>query len=339
MADNGGGFLSNLAGAVKQEEKIIKTPQMAHWEDFWRIVWQTIGLVIMRMLQLLALIVFIGAWGYVVYQFSDAESVHYANQLFTFVNVFFALLFLSVGSVIAWQLTEALEGGLLWSIITLIGVIEIVLCLKGAEVVSWAFMNLIGFGVTPIRQMVLAGYLPLIATIIAAAVVPDFQIGRFAFRHELINQPEASSEKYVVDRTAVALKQMDIDAKHDEMIDAERAEYEDQIASLQEEVARWKSIKPTHRIVPQNHGSAHALDAMDYTDQQWASLTEFVNGWDTRGTARDSWTTKEAEEKYGSRISEPDWDKITADLMTIGMLDARRHPKIKADEAAKMIGL
>lgn len=339
MADgnNGSGFVGGIAANVKPETRHIDTN--ARWEDIGRIRAQTWNMAGLRMWQIAALLFTALAWAYTWSVYRKAESVP-SNDLTNIINVILVISSLLIFAVLVVDIRrDVVDSSAQWIVIAVLTLIEIGIVFSFVPVATWAIMNMFALGYVPLLQIIAAGWIPIALSIVSMSIVPDFQIGRFAWWRELTNQPAASSEKQVLDVTAIELKRMELDAKHDEMIDAERAEYEDRIAELEAKIERLVNTKATHHLIPHNHGSARGFASIEYTEPEWDSLKAFVTGWDNRGTARDNWTTREAEQKHGSRIPEPHWEKIVADLKAVGVLNERGKPSMKADEAAQVIGL
>lgn len=331
------GFIGpGFAGAVKEETKRVSTS--GQWEDVGRIRAQTYNLAGLRVWQLLALSITALMWSYAWFKYGEDTAVIINNPMSQALTVILALAVLTFGAVVCYDLYRAeLNDGMFLAMIAVVCVCDFFVISALVPVAVWVLINVIAIGYAPIAQMITCGWIPFLLAIISAAIVPDFQVGRFAFRHELINQPEASSEKNVLDRTAIEIKRMELDAKHDELTDEERAEYESQIEELQNKVDSLMKSKPVTRLVPFNHGSARSVNGSDFTDSEWENMRLFLAGWSKRGISRDAWCTEAAERKHGSRIPEPDWYKFRDVLRGLGVYDVSNKPTMSADEAAKII--
>lgn len=336
MADNNsGGFIGGLAGAVKSEQKDIHTT--GKWEDVDRIRAQTFNLAGLRVWQLVALTLTVIVWSYVWYKYSTAEVV-LSNQMTQVIGIIVSLLALLAWCVITYDVwTRTDDRGVAFAVSFVTFGVYALFVWQVVPIVVWSLMNVVLLGVAPVGQIVLCGWLPVMMSIISLSIVPDFQIGRFAFWRELTNQPAASSEKSALDVTAIELKRMEIEAKHDDMTDAERANYEAKIVELQDKIDSLMKSKPVTRLVPFNHGTARSVNGSDFNDQEWENLRLFLTGWSKRGISRDAWCTEAAERKYGSRIPEPDWYKFRDVLRGLGVYDANNKPLMSADEASNIL--
>lgn len=347
----GSGFIQGLAGAVKSEQRDINTLPMAHWEDVGRIRAQTFNLAGLRFWQLLTLSVTGVMWAYAWFKYGEPEAVVLHNPLTQVMGIGLAGLVLLFAADVCYNLYRAeLEQELLLVICLLVFLGAFIVISQLVPVAVWVMLNMIAIGYAPITQMIACGWIPFILALIALSIVPDFQIGRFAFRHELVNQPEASSEKTVIDETAIRLKEMDHEHEIEKwersnnvVLQLEEAQAE--IQRLAAQVSQLQSLPPATRFVPMNHSTARAaygnvvFSAIPQGDKlsDQAALWKFVAEFETRGTARDKWTGTEEQQRAQTHISQPQWEKITRALKNLKILDANNSPLVTSEEARNML--
>lgn len=350
MADNNG-FIGGIAGAVKQEQKEITTLPMARWEDVGRIRAQTFNLAGLRFWQLCALTVTALMWAYAWFKFGEPEAVILTNPLTHGLEIGLAAGVLIFAAVICYDLYRAeLERDVLIVICLFVIIGAFLFISQIVPVAAWVLINMIAIGYAPLVQMIACGWVPFLLALVTISIVPDFQVGRFAFRHELINQPEASSEKAVKDVTAIELKQMEYDhdlekweRSNNTVLQLEEAQAE--IQRLLAQVSQLQSLPPATRFVPMNHSTARAaygdvvFSAIPQGDKlsDQAALWKFVSEFESRGTSRDKWTGTEEQQRAQTHISQPQWEKITRALKNLKILDANNSPLVTSDEAKKIL--
>jgi hypothetical protein len=341
--DNGGGFVGGLASAVKGEQREVATLPMAKWEDVGRIRSQTFNMAGLRMWQIAALLFTAMAWAYTLYSYRHADVVM-ANDLTMIVNGGLIIISLILFAVLVYDVRQDVtDSGAQWVIIGVITIVGIVFVFAFTPVATWALLNMFLVGYAPFMQIIAAGWVPVIMSIVALSIVPDFQIGRFAWWRELTNQPAASSEKQVLDVTAIRLQEMEQeheiekwDRSNNALAELEMAK--EMIAELQKEIKQMKALPPTREYVPMNHGMARAAYGnvtLSGIDQ--VAMIKFINEWETRGTAREAWAGSKEQQAAGTHISQPQWEMITRALKNVKILDANNSPLVSREEAFRML--
>lgn len=352
----GGGF----ASAVKEESK--KVQSTGKWEDFGRILAQTFGLASLRFWQIVSIIATCALWGYTWQAYRTTDYRFDGTDTYSAIRMallMFALCIAAYVFVVVWGAMKrrALEleeydddteemkerdterGTTLAALIIIESIALIAFYGMITPIIAWSIMvALVGFGTVPIGHFVFAGWLPIIITSVMLAVVPDFQVGRYAFRIELTNQPFGSSDKRVVDQTQVTLKEMDQDFEREKWDRGDQSaaradDLESELEETQAELTRLKTMSPRTRIVPQNHGKARALPS-ELSDLEYGEadkLALFISGWSTIGFSRERWT--------GNGITDTEWRKFTDILQHVGILNDKKRPMCSADEALNRLQL
>ena len=346
MADNynnGGGFVGGLASAVKGETKEIHTLPMAKWEDVGRIRAQTWNMAGLRMWQIAVLLFTLLAWAYTTYSYRKAEVV-LQNDLTNIVNAGIIVLCILFFAVLVMDIRrDVIDSGAQWILIGVVTLFAVVFIFAFTPIATWAIINTISIGLASIKQIIITGWMPVLLSIVALSIVPDFQIGRFAWWRELTNQPAASSEKQVEDVTAIKLKQIELDHEREKWDRTSNTALEleealAQISALQDEIRRFETQPPVKVFVPANHGRARAsFGTVPLGADDQAALIKFINGWSTRGTSRDEWTGSDDQQVAGSHISKPQWEKITRALKNLNILDDKNQPLVSAEEAFRLL--
>jgi hypothetical protein len=329
-------------GAVKEEsKKVVSTGQ---WEDVGRIRSQTWNLAGFRMWQLSALLITALLWGYTWLQYKDPEAIIMSNQLTDVMSAVTFIVSIGIAALICYDIyTSEVDGVLMFSLFVGVALFLIIFLWEFVPVVVWSLLNTIAWGVVPFKQIVLCGFLPTIFSIISLSIIPDFQIGRFAFWHELVHQPEASSEKTVVDVTQVRLKEMDLEHEREKWERTNNAslivdEQKQQIEALLKEIDDLKRRPADKTFVPANHGTARAtFGSVTMSADDQAALIKFIGGWELRGTARDEWTGNKDEQAAGTHISQPQWEKITKALKNLNILGSDNAPLVTSEQAFEML--
>jgi hypothetical protein len=340
MSDSFGG---SIAENVKAEQKNINTLPMARWEDVDRIRSQTFNMAGLRMWQIAAMLFTAMAWAYTLYSYRHTEVIM-ANDLTMIVNGGLIIISLILFAVLVYDVRrDVTDSGAQWVVIGVITIVGIVFVFAFTPVATWALLNMFLVGYAPFMQIVAAGWVPVIMSIVALSIVPDFQIGRFAWWRELTNQPAASSEKQVEDVTAIRLKEMEQqheiekwDRSNNALIELDDARK--MIEALQDEIKQMKALPPDREYIPVNHGMARAtygnvrLKGLDQI-----AMIKFINEWSIRGTAREDWAGSKEKQAAGTHISQPQWESITRALKNLKILDDKNNPLVSQEEAFRML--
>jgi len=157
--------------------------------------------------------------------------------------------------------------------------------------------------------------IPVLVTAAAFSFVPSFEIGRFSFRRELVDQVGTNSEKSVIDATTIAVERLKM-AEARRKDDIEKARLREEVARLTEMLRKpqgqslidpepvfegRKRIEDCIRAVKVNghyeyqslaRGTPRRLDAtllLNFVIESWARNKFERKYWMERGLKRDDW--------------------------------------------------
>ncbi len=219
---------------------------------------------------------------------------------------------------------------------------------------NWFIAPVIVFTLVEIEHNALY-IVPVIVTAAAVAFVPSFEIGRYSFRRELVDQTGTNSEKGVIDATAIALERMKI-AEARRKDDIEKAKLREEIARLtamlrtpqgpdtidpEPRFEGRKRIEDCIRTVKVNghyeyqslaRGTSRRLDGtllLNFVVEAWARNKFDRKYWMERGLKRDDWESMcnavdFARDESGAVIRGV--DDVISELMRYGVITAAAYP-------------
>lgn len=226
-----------------------------------------------------------------------------------------------------------------------------------ALLVAWALFNallspVIVFALVKIQSNPLYLF-PVIAAAAAASFVPSFEVGRYSFWRELVDQAGTNSEKPVIDETQIAISKM--------KIDWEREQAEAREATLKAEIERLNGIiqKPQPQVIdgeptfpgqrtiedcikPIKVNGHWEYDAMtrngprrldstllvQFVIEGWAHNKFERRYWLERGLKRDDWEAMRGAVDWAMRDGKVirGVDDVLAEMLRFGVINAALYP-------------
>lgn len=319
------GMVPNGMRMIRPNEEQKRVTSTGQWEDVERPFSQTLLHGLLRFLQILVILASVYLWSFTASEYRDLSG-----RLVDIMRggVFFATAITSGYVFILIRRDVDMDGKTTGVIVIALIIVLLIFNVLLSPVIVFALVDMSWLHLATI-----------ILSAAAASFVPSFEVGRLSFWRELLTQPEASSEKPVIDATSVLLKQMDFDHEDERRNAApELAEANDRIKALEAEITRLQSQPAAVRLVPLNHGSAHRIGDTDFKGDDYELLARYIQGWDARGTTRDPWITQAAKEKYGWVITKPQWEHFRDALRSVGILDSHNMPTCAQSDALRAIG-
>lgn len=311
-----------------------ETRKGGFFEDVLRYWQQTFSHGAMRFVELVLILASVYFWARVSADYLDApEPTGRAVEMLGYALWGVTLLIIGYVTIRVLWSERVSDEPTTRAVIVIVGV-------GGWLAFNYAASPVIVFALMTVQDNIV--YLVPFAVIIAAiAFVPSAEMGRYGFNQEVTRQTAFNSEGYWIKE----LEQNFEREKRDLNADLQAAL--DEIDGLNARVTHLTSenqkllANPVKDFVPYNHGSAKSLPigARSFMPDEQARLARWIGEWPKRGTARDNWITRDAEQRHGWRIGQPEWDKFVDALKGLGYLDDSNKPLLTPDEVLKRLRL
>lgn len=315
MSEEGNGWRP-----MQQEQETRRVKTDALWEDVLRPVAQSVIYALSTMWQIITVLAALVSWSVAWSESRHSDPMLGDVPLLISAATWFVSLFV-IGVIVSANRSQWLIGRIAGYDESRFDNVWIAVMV----ITCWILCNVL-FNQTVVYVLLRARVIPVAATVIAVASWFSMSHLREGLKHEIIANSPHNSDKYHItlanNEHALRMRMLERQFQLEDRGD------DDEVEDRAIEVSQADAI----RFVPVNHGSARSvgIGQQTFKPDELALMSRFISEWTSRGTARAQWTT---DNGHGWRLSDPQWDKFTAALRSVGILDQRNHPTIGYEQA------